>query len=109
MSWTRGIVAPLPSGSVPGPTSDQLLAVTCTTFGNCHAVGQFTFGSLDYGVVITETHGHWGAGVRVPRPANAIRPVYAGLNGIDCETATHCEMVGQYQSNLGEPAFIVTQ
>ena len=108
-NWRRGIQAPLPSGSSPGVRSDQLLAVTCTTFGNCHAVGQFTFGSLDYGVVITEIHGHWGRGVRVPRPANGISPIYAGLNGIDCINPTTCQMVGQYQSTLGEPALIVSQ
>lgn len=107
--WRTGIQAPLPTGSAPGVRADQLLAVTCTTFGNCHAVGQFTRGQLDFGVEITEVSGHWSAGVVVPLPANAISPVYAGLNGIDCATSTSCQMAGQYQADLGEPALIVSQ
>ncbi len=108
-NWRRGIIAPLPLHQLPGVRSNQLLGVTCTTFGNCHVVGQYTFGVLDYGTFTTETHGHWGNAVLVPRPADGISPVYAGLNGVQCLTTTRCYMVGQYQATLGEPAFIVSQ
>ncbi len=106
-TWRRGVVAPLPAGQSSSNRSIQLLGVTCTSFGNCHAVGQDSAGLLDYGVLETEKSGHWSA-ILTPRPTNAGSPIYNVLNGIDCKSSASCQMVGDYQAHVGQPALIVS-
>jgi hypothetical protein len=104
--WERGILAPLPSGVVSDSIGDQLAAVSCKSNGNCDAVGQFTDGDVDEGVLINATAGKWGSGVIAPSPANAVAPAYAILSGVACTASNQCVMVGQYQAQDGDPALI---
>jgi hypothetical protein len=106
-SWRTGIVAPLPAGQSVLNHSAQLLGVTCTSFGNCHAVGQLSAGLQDYGVLVTEKSGHWSA-VETPRPSNAGAPAYSDLTSVDCASSASCAMTGDYQAHVGQPALVVT-
>jgi len=105
--WGRGLVAPLPAGFAPGAYASQLLSVSCVSVGNCTAVGQFTAGQIDRGVLISEIKGGWGNPTLTPQPSNAVSPYFEALNGVSCVT-THCSMVGQYQAQLGQPAEIIS-
>ena len=105
--WRRGIAAPLPPGQSVINRSVQLLSVTCTSFGNCRAVGQDSAGLVDYGVMETEKSGHWGA-VVTPRPVDASSPIYNVLNAISCASTARCQMVGEYQAHLGQPALTIS-
>ena len=107
--WKTGILAPLPKGlPKTASSSDQLASISCTSFGFCNAVGQYTQGLFDQGVTITETKGKWARGTVVPRPAGAVAPPYVGLGGVSCTSPGACVMVGQYQANVGDLALIVT-
>jgi hypothetical protein len=105
--WLRGILAPqtkVPSSDAIGV---QLLGVSCTGFGNCEAVGQYTASNVTQPVTITETKGKWGLAALTPRPHGAIKPTSAGLNTVVCSNSTTCVMVGQYETIVGDPALIV--
>jgi hypothetical protein len=105
-TWRRGVPAPLPTGQSLTNRSVQLLSVSCTSFGNCRAVGQDSAEAVDYGVLETEKSGHWSA-VVTPRPSNAAYPIYNVLNSVSCKSPKSCEMVGEYQARIGQPSMTV--
>lgn len=109
--WQRGILAPHPTNPLNDAIADQLLGISCTGYGNCDAVGQYTSGSVTQAISIVETKGHWGLASIAPRPTGWIKPTYADLAGVSCRSKakkTSCVMVGQYQTIVGDPALIVS-
>ena len=106
--WGTGQRAAEPSGYSQWTHEVQLLAIDCTSVGNCVASGQFTQGQNQRGVVIEEIRGGWGNTTIAPHPTDATTPFYEALGGISC-VGSHCSMVGQYQATLGQPAEIVTK
>ena len=89
-----------PPDAVAGPYGTFLNGVSCTSAGNCVAVGQYTNtdgnGQL---LVVTETHGVWGAGIAPGLPANAMTDPgsqYAWLNQLDCPAPGNCVATGGY-------------
>jgi len=103
-----------PSDGVAGPYNTYLNGVSCTSAGNCVAVGQYTDtagGSPP--MIITETGGVWGPAVRVALPADVITDpaaLFSFLFDVDCTSAGNCTAVGAYTDNDGnsEP-MVVTE
>ncbi|MCW3020389.1 MAG: BNR/Asp-box repeat containing protein [Solirubrobacterales bacterium] len=53
-SWARGVQAPLPTGAGENPSPTAMLdSVSCTSAGNCAAVGSYNVG----GLLLSETNG----------------------------------------------------
>jgi hypothetical protein len=85
-SWQPGVEAVPP----PNPEGGAgLLAVSCSSAGNCSAVGVHAGG----GLLLTETDGTWAPGIAAQLPANGIAG-YA--TAISCASAGNCTAVGSY-------------
>jgi hypothetical protein len=110
--WQRAVEARAPAGAAiePFKLSDGggLADISCPAAGDCTAIGRYTDSHrMDHGVLFSETHGHWSAGVRLQLPVNSITPPkpksgavdVLGLAGISCSSVGNCVAVGTYQTN----------
>jgi hypothetical protein len=103
-TWDRASEIKLPPGaktSGGGPGENLALglhSVTCTTPGNCVAVGQYYTKSSGYeGMVATETNGAWGQASKLTLPPGAEpKGQFAGLDSLACTSPGHCVAVGAY-------------
>jgi hypothetical protein len=84
------------------PDSNQqassLYGVSCTSAGNCEAVGGVST-ATDGGqaVVVSESGGVWGQASEILQPSNATTSdVSAGLSSVSCVSPGNCEAVGSY-------------
>jgi PASTA domain-containing protein len=83
-----------------------LTSVSCTTPGNCSAIGGIGFGIDEQyaptGVLLTEKAGTWGRGVGA-RPPKNVDPgyisTYVGPLGISCSSPGNCLVMGAYYSH----------
>jgi hypothetical protein len=99
--WATGVEAVLPAdGAVTNQTAD-LTSVSCTSAGNCTAVGSYS-GTGGGALLLRETSGTWATGVEAALPANpsTTEPV-AGLSSVSCASAGNCSAVGLYVDNFG--------
>jgi hypothetical protein len=110
--WQQAVEAQAPAGAAiePFKLSDGggLANLSCPAPGDCTAIGRYTDGHrTDHGVLFTESHGHWGRGVRLQLPGNAIaapKPKSGavdllGLAGVSCASVGNCVVVGTYETN----------
>jgi hypothetical protein len=90
----------LPPGNAPA-TVATLTGVSCTSPGNCEAVGYFavTGENLDP-MAVQEVHGSWRRATEIALPANAAASpgAYAVLNAVSCPKSGSCVGVGSYLS-----------
>ena len=100
-TWATGVKATLPAGT--DATSEAVTAaVSCTSPGNCSAVGRYTDADGDtQGLLLTQSSGTWAPGVKLSLPANAFDDPEAGLPSVSCAAAGECTAVGQYNGGLG--------
>ena len=82
---------PTPSGG-GGDFGD----VSCTSVGNCTAVG-YDEGSAFEPMVATETNGNWGAATDLPSPAHDT------LTSVSCSSPGNCAAVGKNPGLTGVP------
>ncbi len=101
-----------PANAVPGPFATFLFGVSCTSPGNCVAVGEYNdpTGSSQP-MIITETGGVWGQSVEATLPANAATAPgsqSAFLFGVWCTSPGNCVAAGSYTdaTGLGQPLVI---
>lgn len=94
---------PPPGAKTSGGNAGENLAlglhsVTCTSFGDCVAVGQYYAKSSGYeGMVITETNGVWGQASKLTLPPGAEpKGQFAGLDSVACTSPGRCAAVGTY-------------
>lgn len=108
--WNPGVEAPLPRGtwsSGIGPAV-TLKSVSCTSPGNCAAVGDY-FGKNGLTLVpllLSETRGRWATAVPGRLPTGAAASAFnlfaapdsalAGLFSVSCASAGSCTAVGTY-------------
>jgi hypothetical protein len=104
-TWGNGVTAPLPATAysvIPGPGVD-LTSVSCTSAGNCVAVGSYTDNAgnvlTGQGVIFMETNGSWATGIEAPLPAGANANPETGLSSVDCVSSGNCVAVGGYTDN----------
>lgn len=80
-----------------------LVSVSCSTAGNCTAVGGYLDASNNFqGLLLTETAGSWGTGVEAHLPAKAAatkQQVF--LNSVSCASPGNCTAVGGYLDSSG--------
>jgi hypothetical protein len=81
-----------------------LNGVSCTSAGNCVAVGNYDSSGVEQAMEATETGGTWGQAAEVTLPATARvgLPPGAALNGVSCTSAGNCVAVGNYGDSSGE-------
>ena len=109
--WTAVDPTPLPAGAGPqGSHRDVFQSVTCTSPGNCTAVGwYYTAGITDYGFLIdTSVNGVW-SNQSVALPTGAVAGTDTGLYGVSCPSNGSCVAGGEYDTVNGPTAAVVTQ
>jgi hypothetical protein len=103
-TWSAVSESALPTNAIPLTTyggADTLWSVTCTSPGNCVAVGQYEDTS-DYGLVmaLTETQGLWAA-TEVTLPGNASSTGFSALDAVTCTSPGDCVASGDYEDTSG--------
>ena len=110
--WQQAVEAQAPAGAASEPfkLSDGggLTDLSCAAAGDCAAIGRYADShSTDHGVLFSEAQGHWGPGVRLQLPVNAITPPkpksgaidLLGLAAISCGSVGNCVAVGTYETD----------
>ncbi|MGO9976362.1 MAG: hypothetical protein ACLP01_26850, partial [Solirubrobacteraceae bacterium] len=105
-TWAQGVEASLPSNAtLPFPTV-TLYQVSCSSAGDCSAVGVYSIPPTDggrsavlAGLLLTETSGTWARGVQAPVPANA--GTGAIVQSVSCVSAGNCIAAGEYADSSG--------
>src|SRR5262249_16858506 len=98
--WAPGVQATLPANSASRP-GVVLNSVSCTSAGNCTAVGSYENNSGgSAGLLVTETAGRWGAGVGGSVPKNADATEFVVLSSVSCASARNCSAVGYYNGGF---------
>ncbi len=91
-NWNIGVQAMMPAGA----RSSNLAQVQCASAGNCTAFGTAENPEERYGVLLTETAGVWGAGVRRPLPAGAEQQLVIE-GSLSCPAVGDCSYVGSWK------------
>ncbi len=100
-AWSTGVEAALPANSAP-VESVFLRSVSCSSPGNCAAVGTYIDSSNSReGLLLTQAADTWTTGVGAPLPANALSPPVASVNSVSCALSGSCTAVGAYTDNVG--------
>jgi hypothetical protein len=113
--WDQASELALPPGAAAtaGAQDASINSVTCTSLGNCVAVGNYydTNGKDDgQGMLATETGGVWGPASELTLPAGAASAAsaqYVFLNSVTCTGPGSCVAVGSYEDSSGDEQAMV--
>lgn len=102
--WTKPITLTMPAGAASA-SSVMIYSLSCSTFGNCAAVGSYKDSAGDgQGFVANEVNRSWKKATEVTLPTNALG---AGQNAVVrsviCSSARNCSAVGSYFDNKSSP------
>ncbi len=113
------ITAPGTADTTTGDVYAQIRAISCTSPGDCTAVGSYADGTganyTTQAMIATETAGSWAPAIELTPPSGASEPVGnasvgAVLNGVSCTAPGYCVAVGGYIDASGSmQAMIATQ
>ena len=86
-----------PPSNAASNSGADLSGVSCTSVGNCVAVGSY-FDSSENGqaMEVTETGGTFAEATEVTAPSNAASDPRAGLGEVSCTSVGNCVLVGNY-------------
>ena len=100
-NWGSGTAAVLPANAATGKQqSVSLNAVSCSSAGNCSAVGNYVDSSGNtQGLLMTEMSGTWATGVEAALPAGTAADPKVNLYLVSCASAGNCSAVGSYDDN----------
>jgi Putative Ig domain len=107
-AWAQPTKLTLPSNanSVTGHQFAGLGGLTCTSPGNCVAVGTYvdnTSNSAHVPMVVAETNGVWGTGQEITQPTDVTpdnEGEWGSLNAIACTAPGYCEAGGSYVDSI---------
>jgi len=100
--WARGVEARLPANAATTRRTKAyvLFSLSCTSAGNCLAVGWYTDRAGDGDpLLVTERNGTWRRGVEARLPANASKRRFQtadDLESVSCPSVGNCTAVGSY-------------
>lgn len=109
-TWNTAIEVP---GSATLNSGDNagVVAISCTSSGNCSAGGNYLDGSGHLqAFVVNETGGTWGSTIEVPGTAALNAGGSAIVNSISCTSDGNCGAAGAYTDATGNVwGFVVTE
>lgn len=113
-TWGQPHVGVFASGLLPAQLSqriDALNRVSCTSAGNCVAVGFFyELGSIKRAFTMTQTNGTWGQAEPVALGSVAASNPFAELYVVDCSSVGNCVTAGHFvDTNGGRQGFTMTR
>jgi hypothetical protein len=108
--WSTGVRLQPPVNEItpPKPKSATvdllgLAGVSCSSIGNCVAVGNYeTNAEVWEALIVVERQGHWSRAIEAPLPAGApIEGQNAVLLSVTCNHAGQCSAAGEYVDPSG--------
>jgi hypothetical protein len=107
-TWMQPTKLALPSNAnvTVGHQYAGFSGLTCTSSGNCVAVGTYvdnTSNSAHVPMVATETNGVWGTAQEITQPTDAIpdnEGKYGLLEAVSCTAPGYCEAGGSYVDSI---------
>lgn len=100
--WSPVQTITLPAGATGtiGPSS-SLDSISCTSAGNCTAVGWYTSdANAIEGLLLNEVNGVWQAGVEAVPPTPTAAQPNVSLSSVSCSAPGTCSAVGYYDDSL---------
>lgn len=96
--WQAATPLMLPAGSLQASKNGGVVAVSCSSTGNCSAGAAYVDSQgLYQALTINEVNRVWRPGVRLSLPANASGVgIYGGIYSIACQTNGTCAGIGSY-------------
>ncbi|MBW4076968.1 MAG: hypothetical protein HIU84_00335 [Acidobacteria bacterium] len=96
--WQPATALILPPGSRQASKNGGVVAVSCSSTGNCSAGAAYVDAAgLYQALTINEVNRVWRPGVRLTLPANASGVgIYGGIYSIVCQTNGTCAGIGSY-------------
>jgi hypothetical protein len=102
LSQANGVWAGV-EASLPPAAADPHVgigSVSCTSVGNCTAVGGYLPTPGQQSVLFTETSGTWATGVTAPVPPGQSSD-WVNVDSVSCTSAGTCAAVGWYRDSSG--------
>ncbi len=107
--WLQGVRVQLPADAATNPDA-SLSSVSCSSVGNCDAVGEYDSGAGQEGLMLTATAGSWGTGVEPSIPADAGSGSFVTLASVSCFATSQCAATGNYaDDSFSSHALLLTQ
>jgi hypothetical protein len=101
-TWGQALPVPGVSALAPGgnPLQDdgRATAISCTSPGECTAVGSYSDGAT-WPLVVSQSGGAWGQAEAVPGIAALSSGLGGGLTEISCASAGNCSAAGSYHGS----------
>ena len=108
--WAPAVEAVFSSDTVRnsfGPT-DEFSSISCSSPGNCTAVGQFQSDKNIYPMTATSTNGVWGLVTAVDFPQWRDDPINTAYSQVSCSSAGNCTATGYYEGSTESLSFTST-
>jgi hypothetical protein len=110
--WSNAFRATLPAKSATSQQSAELFSVSCSSLGNCQAVG--TYSDVSGGqlpLVLEENSSVWSSGFEPAMPIGALSPSEqsAELTSISCWSVANCSAVGAFVNAQGFETFVLNE
>jgi hypothetical protein len=101
-TWNSAIEIPGSAALNTGGNAG-ILAISCTSTGNCGAGGNYVDGSGNLqAFVVNEVGGTWGTSIEVPGTAALNAGGAASVNSISCTSNGDCAAVGSFTDSAGD-------
>lgn len=110
-TWQKAQEVPGFAALNQGQHDGNLNSLSCSSPGNCSAVGQYTDSSGHYqAFVASKQDGKWGRAEEAPGTAALNQGGYATLSEVSCPAPGECSAGGQYTGRDGHAhAFVIGQ
>lgn len=98
--WTKSREIKLPSNALGAGQVSQIHSISCTSAGNCGAIGVYKDSTAPIGrtegFVVSEVRGVWTKTSEVALPSDANVDPFTTLNQVTCASAGECVAAGSY-------------
>ena len=102
-AWETATEVTLPTGALESGKNGGVVAVSCSSAGNCSAGAAYLDAGGNYqALVINEVAGTWKSGQKITLPAGAITVgIAGGIYGLICPSVGACTATGSYVDASG--------
>jgi hypothetical protein len=97
--WGAGVQA-LPPTDAARPAEVDMNAISCTSAGNCVAVGDYVTVTLIESMLLVETGGRWHRGLEAAQPRDAAGGPNIRLSSVSCASQGNCTAVDSVRGLL---------
>ena len=110
--WASALRVTLPANATSSQQAGELFSISCTSIGNCQAVG--TYSDVSGGqlpLVVEENAGVWSSGFEPALPVGAVSRAdqQAQLSSISCWSAGNCAAVGAFVNGQGFETMVLNE